>query len=76
MKINFLIDKEHLSPEDVRNIYNHTDKCVTYGNTPWAIEEDEYCVCGKARDDSFDMEKYLRGVGIKDGHISWDLFDV
>jgi hypothetical protein len=79
---NFVIIKRMLSPRQIELIKNHYDyrehfggwdEETEYGNwsDKWRIDEDECVIEGSTRMDNFDMRKFLRAIGIREGLIKW-----
>ena len=68
---SFIIQKKYLSPYQIEMIYKHTDSCVDWSDFPWHIRENEHFITGYVSMDNFDMEEYLKKIGVNESLIDW-----
>ena len=79
IKSSFLINKERITSEQIYRIFNHMAQGLKMRNffcdadTPWEIVDDGKSLEGRAMDDSFDMESYLKKIGINPQNIVWNI---
>lgn len=73
---SFVISKNVLNGIQIGSIINHG--CSLYfkrsGCRPydiWNISEDEFCIYGSTGMDNFDMEKFLRMLGVNMNTVEW-----
>jgi hypothetical protein len=66
---SFIIDKKHLTTQQIELIKNHSasEGC----DDPWDVEEKGEYVVGSTWMDNFDMEKYLREIGVPMDKVEW-----
>ena len=68
---SFIIQKKYLSPHQIEMIYNHTEHCTDWLDFPWSITENEKFITGYVSMDNFDMEEYLKQIGVNEVVIDW-----
>ena len=68
---SFIIDKRHLSPHQIEQIYKHTDYCTDPLDFPWRIEENTQFITGYVDMDNFDMDAYLVQIGVNESFVDW-----
>ena len=68
---SFIIQKKYLSPYQIEKIYEHAKYCEDPWDYPWRISENEKYITGSTSMDNFDMEEYLKQIGINENFISW-----
>ena len=67
---SFIIQKKYLSPYQIEKIYEHTKYCEDSYDI-WRIKEDKKYITGSTGMDNFDMEEYLKQIGVNENFISW-----
>jgi len=65
---SFVINKANLNYEQIDQILNHIDVA---GDEAWRIREDYARIFGDTCMDNFDMDKFLRDIGVKDEYVTW-----
>jgi hypothetical protein len=76
---SFVIPLDSLTGKQVKQIVSHQIKGkkmgIRYAKTdPWTIEVTDTEVRGSTWMDNFDMEKFLRQIGVPDDIITWAEF--
>jgi len=68
---SFIIEKKYLTQKQINKIYNHKKLCTHDLDFEWSIYEDESKIEGRVFMDNFDMESYLRKIGIPNNIVEW-----
>lgn len=72
---SFVINKECLSPKQIKQIYKHQTSGLDFALTDyWSITEDEYRLYGSTIMDNFDMAEFLEIIGVNSKDIQWEHF--
>jgi hypothetical protein len=67
---SFVLNKNRLTPEQIVKIKDHKNCGLPYADTdPWEIEEKEERIYLDTIMDNFDMEEFLRNIGVDFGAI-------
>ena len=59
---SFIVFKRAISDEQKTLLLNIKEK--GFAEDPWSITEEEYCIQGYTSMDNFDMEFYMKKIGI------------
>ena len=56
---SFLIEKDYLSPQQIKQIKDHKKFCIEKFDFPWTIKETKNLITMSVMMDNFDMKDYL-----------------
>lgn len=75
---SFVITKHVLSPLQIELIKDHTKHAqefgIDYADCPWRIEETDSIIEGHTSMDNFDMETFLRRIGVNMTAVEWNSY--
>ena len=76
---SFMIEKVNLTKEQIEAIRDHSDfarrhmyESIEWPGDAWTITEDDYCIKGSTSMDNFDMEIFLRLIGVDETDVFFD----
>lgn len=73
---SFIIMKEKINALQLCQIVDHVTECEKYGmscgnDEIWSIDTTDYLVRGDTWMDNFDMDQFLRRIGVDSNVIEW-----
>jgi len=72
---SFIISKKYLTEEQIYKINNHSEEGeklgVAYSEDYWNIYDDEDTIKGSTSMDNFDMDEFLRQIGVSMKTVEW-----
>jgi hypothetical protein len=75
---SFIVKLEDLTGKQIKAIFNHPAKMNHYNphwqGDIWSLEMDEGKLCGWTNMDNFDMETYMKEIGVDMDAVKWHEF--
>ena len=73
---SFIVSKDDITARQLHQILTHElwgeRLGIEYWNYPWTIVETDIVVKGSTFMDNFDMEEFLKAIGVDLGKVKWD----
>jgi hypothetical protein len=72
---SFMIEKDHLTSEQIDKIKRHSEfgeeYDEPYSDYAWQITETNHCLKGETSMDNFDMDSFMKKIGVDTENIFW-----
>jgi hypothetical protein len=74
---SFVIEKKYLSPEQIKQIVNHSEIGEEMGllyskSDNWEVKESKNVICCYTWMDNFDMKMFLEKINVPMANVQWD----